>query len=303
MTSPASPSPAAAEHYKHARAAESQLDRWNTIVHLERAFEASPDDPHVCFRLAYHLDLVGEDGEALHLYEQACATGPAAINALVNLAVMYEDNGDYAKAERCLKMVLDTDPNHTRARLYMKDVQASRSMYYDEDMQRLRDKHGSLLETPVTDFELSVRARNCLKKMNIRTLGDLLRVSEAELMAYKNFGETTLSEIKTMLATKGLRLGAALEQQRHAVRQEVYEQLKDAGDEAMNVLDKSVDELELSVRARKALDLLNINTIGDLIARTEAELLGIKNFGATSLDEIKAKLASMGLGLRTLDAD
>ena len=50
-----------------------------------------------------------------------------------------------------------------------------------------------LLEIPVTDFELSVRSRNCLRKMNIRTLGDLTRTTEAALLASKNFGETSLS--------------------------------------------------------------------------------------------------------------
>jgi DNA-directed RNA polymerase subunit alpha len=107
-----------------------------------------------------------------------------------------------------------------------------------------------------------------------------------------------------MLTANNLRLGQALEQQRRAAREEVYEQLKDAASsEAIGTLEKPVDELELSVRARKALELLNINTIGDLVARTEAELLGIKNFGQTSLDEIKEKLTSMGLGLRRLDND
>ena len=70
-----------------------------------------------------------------------------------------------------------------------------------------------MLDTPVTDFELSVRARNCLKKMNIRTLGDLLKVSEAELLSYRNFGETSLVEIKNMLSSKGLRLGQGVDGQ------------------------------------------------------------------------------------------
>ena len=59
--------------------------------------------------------------------------------------------------------------------------------------------------------------------------------------------------------------------------------------------------LDLSVRARKALQYLGIQTIGDLATRTEAELMGVKNFGATSLHEIRAKLGDYGLQLRTLD--
>ena len=74
---------------------------------------------------------------------------------------------------------------------------------------------------------------------------------------------------------------------------------EDDGDETRH---QSVAELNLSVRARKALALLNINFIGDLITKTEAELMGVKNFGMTSLLEINEKLAERGLSLRQLDA-
>jgi DNA-directed RNA polymerase subunit alpha len=59
--------------------------------------------------------------------------------------------------------------------------------------------------------------------------------------------------------------------------------------------------MELSVRARRALARLNIQTLGELINKTEAELLGCKNFGVTSLNEIKERLTSYGLGLRKLE--
>ena len=98
---------------------------------------------------------------------------PVHLNALVNLAILYEDNNHYDEAHRCLDAVLRTDPNHPRARLYMKDVDSARSMYYDDDDHR-GDRRSAVLEIPLSDFELSVRSRNCLKKMNLRTLGDLL---------------------------------------------------------------------------------------------------------------------------------
>ena len=84
-------------------------------------------------------------------------------------------------------------------------------MYYDEEEIEKNYRLAHLLEIPVTDFELSVRSRNCLRKMNIRTLGDLTRTTEAALLASKNFGETSLSEIKEMMTSKNLRLGMALE--------------------------------------------------------------------------------------------
>jgi DNA-directed RNA polymerase subunit alpha len=62
-------------------------------------------------------------------------------------------------------------------------------------------------------------------------------------------------------------------------------------------LDKSVEELELSVRSYNCLKNANIRTIRELVQRTEAEMLKTKNFGRKSLTEIKEILQSMGLGL------
>ena len=62
-------------------------------------------------------------------------------------------------------------------------------------------------------------------------------------------------------------------------------------------LNKSVDELELSVRSYNCLKNANIRTIGELVTKSEAEMLKTKNFGRKSLNEIKEILASMGLAL------
>jgi DNA-directed RNA polymerase subunit alpha len=58
-----------------------------------------------------------------------------------------------------------------------------------------------------------------------------------------------------------------------------------------------IEDLDLSVRSRHCLDSENIATVGQLVARTEADLLKVRNFGSTSLSEIKKKLTSMGLTL------
>ena len=292
---------ASSKYFANGTAAEKKGDRVAAVAAYEAAYAADPDNAEVCFRLAYNLDLLGEEDEAMHLYEQIAQQGNPSLNALVNLAVMYEDKGLYPQAERAIRQVLVTDPNHARARLYIKDILASREMVIDEDKEQKIAKDSAVLETPVTDFELSVRSRNALRKMNIRTLGDLLKVTEAELRSFKNFGESSLEEIKTMLAQRGLRLGQALEQQQNAAKKAVYDQLKGTGGSSDETLNRGVTELNLSVRARKALQLLNVHTIGDLCLRTEAELMGVKNFGMTSLLEIKDKLAEMGLGLRKLE--
>jgi DNA-directed RNA polymerase subunit alpha len=75
-------------------------------------------------------------------------------------------------------------------------------------------------------------------------------------------------------------------------------------DKLKGVLATSIEDLDLSVRSRHCLDSENICTVGDLVQRTEAELLRVRNFGKTSLNEIKKKLASMNLSLgMTLSAE
>ncbi len=67
--------------------------------------------------------------------------------------------------------------------------------------------------------------------------------------------------------------------------------------ELMRLLSRPVEELELSVRAANCLKAAEITTIGDLVVREEADMLKFHNFGKKSLDEIKALLEAMGLGL------
>ena len=81
-----------------------------------------------------------------------------------------------------------------------------------------------------------------------------------------------------------------------AVRRPAAAAVPAAGDVAPEILSKLVADLELSVRSRKALQRLNIMSVGELAARTEDELLGCKNFGQTSLHEIKQVLSTLGVG-------
>ncbi len=81
--------------------------------------------------------------------------------------------------------------------------------------------------------------------------------------------------------------------------EEVEESAAELGEsEKLNEnLFRSVDELELSVRSANCLKHANIKLIGDLVQKTEAEILATKNFGRKSLNEIKEILSEMGLGL------
>ena len=81
-------------------------------------------------------------------------------------------------------------------------------------------------------------------------------------------------------------------------QEEVEEELEDQEVDVVNEnLAKSVDELELSVRSYNCLKNANIKTIGELVQKSESEMLKTKNFGRKSLNEIKEILTTMGLGL------
>ena len=60
----------------------------------------------------------------------------------------------------------------------------------------------------------------------------------------------------------------------------------------------TIEELNLSVRSYNCLKREGINTVGDVILKSESELMDIRNFGQKSIDEVKAKLEELGLGLR-----
>lgn len=264
------------------------------VALYERAVEVDRDHPGALFGLALENDRHGNDDTAMDLYRRAAGRLPAHVGSLLNLGLLYEDREQYEKAAQCYQRILDVYPAHTRAALFFRDTEATHEQYYDEDAQKKRDRMTQVLGIPVSDFELSVRSRNCLQKMGIQTLGDLCRATEAELLASKNFGETSLVEIKDMLNSKGLRLGQ-LATERQPL--EVFEpEMLSADEQAL--LAKPVSDLNLSVRARKCMIRLGISTIGELVRHTGDELLECKNFGVTSLNEVRDKLTSHGLKLR-----
>src|SRR6202161_1489372 len=155
---------AAEEYYRKALEAEQQCLHEKAVDFFERALNENPDHEQAAFHLAVLYDRRAEDARAIELYERICTSPPVHLNALMNLAILYEDNNHYDESRRCLDAILRTNPNHARARLYMKDVESARSAHYDDDIDGRGGRRDAVLNIPVTDFELSVRSRNCLKK-------------------------------------------------------------------------------------------------------------------------------------------
>jgi DNA-directed RNA polymerase alpha subunit len=186
------------------------------------------------------------------------------------------------------------------------------------------------------DLELSVRAAKVAKRVGAATVGDLVLFTEMEILSAKCFGETSLREITGKLAARGLRLGMARSDlhgrrglQGKIVQQGTAEAVAEAehegeccghceaaaralrertagladshrrekGMDMQRNLAMSLVELELSLRATNSLEFEGITTVLDLVVRTEDELLEVRGFGETTLREVKAKLAAIGLSL------
>ncbi len=80
-----------------------------------------------------------------------------------------------------------------------------------KEPEEQEDKIDPILLRPVDDLELTVRSANCLKAENIYYIGDLIQRTEVELLKTPNLGKKSLTEIKDVLASKGLSLGLRLE--------------------------------------------------------------------------------------------
>ena len=261
----------------------------------ERAVELEDTHPGALFGLALENDRRGNDEKAIELYQRAAAVFPTNVGALLNLGLIYEDHDQYERAARCFDRVLESYPTHQRALLYRTDAVASMDEHYDHDREKIRQQIAGVMSIPIAQFELSVRSRNCLQKMGILTLGDLCKVSEMELLNSKNFGETSLVEIREMMTNKGLMIGQ-FAHQKEAEDEPV--DLSHLSPEEQVLLDRPISDLNLSVRARKCMTRLGLATIGELVRKSQDDLLECKNFGVTSLTEVREKLVQVNLSLR-----
>jgi len=282
-------------HYELGRTAETRGDYAEAVRCYENALGIDPDHVPSLFRLAFNRDLNGEDESAMAFYERATAQHPTYIGALINLGILYEDHGRYEEAVECYKRVLAIDPLHKQAELFLRDAESSVSMYVDEERTRRSRQQHEVLNMPLSQFEFSARSRHCLRDLEVEKLGDLVNLTAEDLLKHDNFGETSLQEVKDVLAGANLRLGA------NVLAQEPVSARTEGGGEAPEEnpdLQVLVTELGLSTRSQRCMTKLGVGTVGELIQHTEDELLAVPNFGRTSVGEVKARLSRLGLRLK-----
>lgn len=79
-----------------------------------------------------------------------------------------------------------------------------------------KEEFDEKLNTPVLELELSVRSANCLREAKIKTIGDMVRKSEQEMLKYRNFGKKSLNEIRAILHKMNLDFGMKFEKKKQA---------------------------------------------------------------------------------------
>ncbi|MDD5194496.1 MAG: DNA-directed RNA polymerase subunit alpha [Candidatus Omnitrophica bacterium] len=87
----------------------------------------------------------------------------------------------------------------------------------EEQAEELTPEEVSLyekLKIPISELELSVRSANCLREANIKALADLVEKTEAEMLAYRNFGKKSLTEVTNLLKTMGISLGTKIDRKK-----------------------------------------------------------------------------------------
>ncbi|GAB4163230.1 MAG: DNA-directed RNA polymerase subunit alpha C-terminal domain-containing protein [Planctomycetota bacterium] len=275
---------------------ELQGDPERAIEIYEQIIKDFHNSPDAKFRIAVILDQRGEDpGKVEEIYRSLISEDKFHEGAAVNLALIMIDDDRNEEAEALLNRILKFNPDNERVWMFLRDASSNTTVQVEEGRTKEDEKLRQILRLPISEFELSVRSRNCLARMNVHSLGDLISKSEAELLAYKNFGETSLKEIRDILNRKGLRLGMNREEVERKMRSP--SQRLAALTVTDNILEQPLSALSLSVRSQKCLESMGIITVRELIEQSERELLSSKNFGLTSLTEVKKKLATFGLNL------
>lgn len=279
---------------------ELKGDLEQAFQRYEEALELDSEHVRTLFRKAKLLQIHAESVEdsdqspeelAKEIYEKIMNITPAHEGPILNLGVLYEDEGDFHRAKDCYKLILEDQPNHSVAEMYMEDAQASLNLSYNEERLRQQMQKSRLLNRNVSEFEFSQRIQTAFDQLRIETIGDLLQCTEQELLSCENFGKLSLKRLRNFLDSKGLSLA-------RKGRKRVTLKPSPPPEDTDDIMKKPVEEFDWSARSQRAMKRLSVFTVNDLVEKTEEELLDCQNFGETSLQEVKDTLNELGLSLK-----
>lgn len=184
---------------------------------------------------------------------------------------------------------------------YVSELKSKAKIIEDYEDKELPD----ILQTRIDGLELSVRASNCLKYAKMETLSDLVQKTDMELLQYPGLGRGTLCELAELVLKYGLNFGINIEEYKQTASKyvinkkdldDVYQRTDGLLNKIMNI---RLENLELpspgKTRILNTARGANIETLGDLVQKTEVEMMQYPNFGGESLDTLKSLLKGYGL--------
>jgi DNA-directed RNA polymerase subunit alpha len=249
---------------------------------LLKKYKSAEKSADLLYARARTAEANGEYGEAMGLYSAAIEKEPAHAASIFRLALNCDLNGEDARAVELYKLCASLRPAFVGPLLNLGILYEDQGNYYEaiECYKRvlaieprhkqaqlyLKDAESSL--TMYIDVSRSKRLQRIDEFFGVPAdSGDELEEGEGPFALMAGQDEDMLG---------GMEESPELEQK----------------------LNTSVEELDLSTRSRKCMDRLGITTVGELVQHTEEDLLATPNFGSTSVNEVKTKLAGLGLSLK-----
>jgi len=184
-------------------------------VKKSRGYVSSDENFDQDLSLGYiPIDSVHSPVRKVNYYVEAARLGQATDYDRLNLEVW--TNGCITPQEaiaRAAKIIKD----HMFIFINFEEEPETEEPQVDSKQEAINEN----LQKSVDELELSVRSYNCLKNANIKTIGELVQKTEAEMLKTKNFGRKSLNEIKEILQDMGLHFGMKLDEQGRPIREEV----------------------------------------------------------------------------------
>lgn len=159
----------------------------------------------------------------------------------------------------------------------------------------------------VDEFDFSVRTKNVFSSYNCHYIGDIVCLTDNQLLCLQNFGRKCLTEVHDTLEALEIKNGVSIPGWNHGISETIREELgftevEQIEEVELDTLDSNskkflvlrIDELDLSNRATNSLRKGAFVYVGDIVFANEYQLLDLQNFGRKSLREVKETLQTMG---------
>lgn len=250
---------------------------------LLKKYKNAQQSADLCFARGRVAEANGDYAGAMGLYEAAIEKDPAHAESIFRLALNCDLNGEDARAVELYKRCAALRPTFVGALINLGIMYEDQGNYYEaiECYKRV----------------LAIDPRHKQARL-------YLKDAESSLTMYIDVSRSRrLQRIDEFFGLPG-----DVSQENEAGEEGPFSLTAGADEDVLAAVEESpelgqkltmsVEELDFSTRSRKCMDRLGITMVGELIQHTEEELLATPNFGTTSVNEVKTKLAALGLSLK-----